>query len=204
MVNAKEFRRRARNSLSNNYGMSILVCLIYTIILGSSATATLTVAAIILSGALSVGMSLYFLNAADGKEPDISDLFSQFNGKAFGNTLVMYILTCVYTFLWSLLFIIPGIIAALSYALAPYILAEHPEISASEALRMSKEMMQGNKGRLFCLQLSFIGWGILSIFTFGIGLFFLMPYMQAANAEFFNEISGKNYEKSLGQNNPEQ
>ena len=97
--------------------------------------------------------------------------------------------------LWSLLFIIPGIVASFGYAMTPYILAEHPEISAIDALRMSKDMMKGNKGKYFCLQFSFIGWFILSMFTFGIGILFLSPYIQAANAEFFNEVSGKNAQR---------
>ena len=79
--------------------------------------------------------------------------------------------------------------------MAPYILAEHPEMSAMDAIKLSKDMMRGNKGRYFCLQLSFIGWILLSLLTFGIGILFLIPYMQAANAEFFNEVSGKNAQR---------
>ena len=96
----------------------------------------------------------------------------------------------MYTFLWSLLFIIPGIIATYSYAMTGYILAEHPELTASEAIERSKEMMSGNRFRLFCLQLSFIGWAILCAFTFGIGYLWLGPYREAATAAFYREISG--------------
>ena len=149
----------------------------------------------VLAGPLMVGLAQFFLHVADRNDPQINDLFAHF--KNLGNTLVMYLLITLFTFLWSLLFIIPGIIAGISYAMAPYILAEHPEIKASDAIKMSKQMMQGHKGEYFVLQLSFVGWILLCIITCGIGFIFLSPYMSAANAEFFNEVSGKNTEKHL-------
>ncbi len=90
----------------------------------------------------------------------------------------------------TLLFIIPGIIASYSYAMTEYILADHPELSATEAISRSKQMMGGNKWRLFCLQFSFIGWSILCSFTFGIGNLWMTPYKQAATAVFYREVSG--------------
>lgn len=154
-----------------------------------------TIGMLVLAGPLMVGLAQFFLHVADRSNPQINDLFAHF--KNLGNTLVMYLLTTLFTFLWSLLFIIPGIIAGISYSMAPYILAEHPEIKGSDAIRMSKQMMQGHKGEYFVLQLSFVGWILLCIITCGIGLIFLSPYMSAANAEFFNEVSGKNTEKRL-------
>ena len=99
----------------------------------------------------------------------------------------------MYVLLWSLLFIIPGIIATYSYAMTEFILAEHPELTASEAIARSKEMMSGNRWCLFCLHFSFIGWDILSSLTLGIGNLWLHPYKQAANAVFYREISGTSY-----------
>lgn len=153
-------------------------------------------ATIFLSGTLMVGQAVFFLNLANGAAAKPEDVFSQFK-KNWSNTFVMGLLTTIFTMLWSLLFIIPGIIAALSYFAAPYILAEHPEINASDAIKMSKEMMNGHKTQLFLLNLSFTGWFILGIFTFGLAFIYIMPYMQATLAEFFNEISGNNYEKAL-------
>jgi len=127
-------------------------------------------------------------------------------------------LTALYTFLWALLFVIPGIVKAYSYAMAPYILAEHPEMTANEAITESKHLMRGNRFRLFCLQISFIGWSILcaappaiAALIFGIifahepirmilftvaaaiplsaGMLFLRPYEQAAEAAFYRDIS---------------
>ncbi len=152
-----------------------------------------SLAMFLLAGPLMVGLSHYFLHLADRNNPQINDLFGHF--KNFGNTFVLYLLTIIFTFLWSLLFLIPGIIAGISYSMAPFILAEHPEIKASDAIKMSKDMMKGHKGEYFVLQLSFIGWYLLCILTVGIGFIFLSPYVSAAEAEFFNEVSGKNVEK---------
>ena len=105
-------------------------------------------------------------------------------------------------FLWSLLFIIPGIIASYSYAMIPYIQAEHPEMAPGDVLARSKEMMEGNRWRLFCLQFSFIGWSILSSLTLGIGNLWLTPYKQAATAAFYRDISGTEYTVSPEEHEP--
>ncbi len=105
----------------------------------------------------------------------------------------MRLLRGLYIFLWSLLFIIPGIVAGYSYAMADYILAEKPNMTASEAVELSKSMMYGNRFRLFCLQLSFIGWDILATLAFGIGHLWLTPYKQASYAAFYREVSATEY-----------
>lgn len=188
-ISSSEIRLRARIKLKDDYWNAFLVLIVSSCILGAGSPAL-----IILGGALSIGSSAYFLHLADRRPTDLSDLFSAFKNQ-FGNSIVYYLLYNVFVFLWTLLFIIPGIVAAYAYAMTPYILAEHPEINASDALNMSKEMMKGNKGKYFCLQMSFIGWYILCVFTFGIGFLFLAPYIAAANAEFFNEVSGKNVQR---------
>lgn len=98
------------------------------------------------------------------------------------------LLVGIFIFLWTLLFIIPGIIKSFSYAMTPYILDEYPELSPSEAIHRSRMMMKGHKFDLFWLYLSFIGWGILCLFTFGIGFLWLVPYMQTAEAAFYEEV----------------
>lgn len=103
----------------------------------------------------------------------------------------MQLLVGIYTFLWTLLLIIPGIIAAFSYAMTPYILEENPYMPINEAIRQSKVMMYGNKWRLFCLEISFIGWALLSVLTCGIGFLWLAPYINAAECAFFFDVSGK-------------
>ena len=92
------------------------------------------------------------------------------------------------TVLWTLLFIIPGIIKSFEYAIIPYLLADDPEISSKDAFKKAKQMMNGNKWRLFKLEFSFIGWTLLCVLTLGIGAAFLIPYVNAATAEFYVEL----------------
>ena len=145
---------------------------------------------IIFGGAIRLGYCRFNLNLINQTEPRFNDLFSRFHifWKAFG----LQFLTSLYIMLWTLLFVIPGIIKSFSYSMAPYILEEDPSLGVNEAITLSREMMDGNKWRYFCLNLSFIGWAILCLFTFGIGFFWLTPYVAAANAAFYREISGKN------------
>ena len=115
----------------------------------------------------------------------ISNLFNFSNyWRKVGGMVLMTILI----FLWSLLLVIPGIIKSFSYSMTPFILDEFPELSPSEAIHRSRMMMKGHKFDLFWLYLSFIGWGILCLFTFGIGFLWLVPYMQTAEAAFYEEV----------------
>lgn len=146
----------------------------------------------ILGSVVGVGYSRFNLDLVDRqKEPEIGTLFGYF--KHWKTAAVANLLQGLYVFLWSLLFIIPGIIAGYSYAMTNYILAEHPELTASEAIEQSKAMMTGNRWRLFCLQFSFIGWDLLCALTLGIGNLWLRPYKQAAEASFYREVSGTEY-----------
>lgn len=95
----------------------------------------------------------------------------------------------LYIVLWSLLFVIPGIIKAFSYAMTPYILVEHPEMSINQAIDESRRLMKGHKFDFFYLELSFIGWVILSsVFTLGIGFIWLIPYISTSAAAFYNDL----------------
>lgn len=141
-----------------------------------------------LGSVVGVGYSRFNLELVDHNDASFEQLFQYF--PYWKNAVCARLLKGVYVFLWSLLFIVPGIIASYSYAMTEYILAEHPELTANEALAASKEMMDGNKWRLFCLHFSFIGWSILCAFTMGIGNLWLNPYKNAATAAFYREISG--------------
>ena len=99
--------------------------------------------------------------------------------------------------LWTLLFIIPGIIKMFSYAMTPFILEENPELTANEAIDRSRAMMKGHKFDLFWLLLSFIGWGILCALTLGIGTLWLTPYMQTSIASFYEDVKA-DYEVNGG------
>lgn len=153
--------------------------------------AALVMAAVyfVLGSIIELGYSKFNLDLVDRqKEPELGTMFGYFTH--WKTTAAAKLLQVVYVFLWSMLFIIPGIVAGYSYAMTSYILAENPELTASVAIEQSKQIMSGNRWRLFCLQFSFIGWDILSSLTFGIGGLWLRPYKQAATAAFYREVSG--------------
>ncbi|MBR5479174.1 MAG: DUF975 family protein [Clostridia bacterium] len=141
---------------------------------------------IFVTNAVTVGLCNYFIKNTDSK-PSLKDVFSGFKVK-YGRNIGTLLLVGIKTVLWTILFIIPGIIKSYEYAIIPYILADDPEISSKDAFAKAKQMMKGNKWRLFKLEFSFIGWFLLCILTLGLGTFFLMPYINAANAEFYAEL----------------
>ena len=141
---------------------------------------------IFVTNAITVGVSGYFIKNTDST-PVFSDAFSGFKVK-YGRNIGTLLLVGIKTVLWTLLFIIPGIIKSFEYAIIPYILADDPEISSKDAFKKAKQMMNGNKWRLFKLEFSFIGWILLCVLTLGIGAPFLIPYVNAATAEFYIEL----------------
>lgn len=144
------------------------------------------IVSLLVSGPFALGLTWISLTVVRGGNPKIEMLFSGF--KQFGRAFLLNLLIGIFVFLWALLLIIPGIIKAYSYSMSFYILADNPEMSANDARKKSMEMMQGNKWRLFCLHFSFIGWGLLCILTLGILTFWVMPYEQAAEAEFYQSL----------------
>ena len=136
---------------------------------------------------VNIGYRRFNLELVNGNGASLRSLFAYF--KYWKSALAAILLQAIFVFLWSLLFVIPGIIAAYRYSMTSYVLAENPGLSARDAINESKRLMQGNKWRLFCLQFSFIGWALLCLFTCGIGYIFLSPYTAAAEAAFYKEIA---------------
>lgn len=118
--------------------------------------------------------------------------------KPYWRSVWAYLFRGILITLWSLLLVIPGIIKSLSYAMTMYIVKDHPELTVNEAIDMSKDMMYGHKYDLFYLYISFIGWYLLSILTLGIGTFWLMPYIQTAQASFYEDVKAEWELKSVG------
>lgn len=139
---------------------------------------------------LEVGGRRYFLMAAQGNE-NLSNAFNNIKSRYYVNVLSTMFLRSLYTFLWSLLFVIPGIIKSYSYRMVPYILAENPDMVPSEAIAKSISMTDGHKMNMFILDLSFIGWYILGAFAFGIGKFFVNPYVESTYAQLYLTLSNK-------------
>ena len=142
---------------------------------------------IVLSSLISIGYAQFNIDLVEGKEPKISTMFSK--GRQIGTTILANILIFIRVLLGTILFVIPGIIASYKYSMVNYIIAENPGITAREALEMSKEMMKGNKFRFFMFGLSFFGWALVVVLTFGIASIWVAPYMQASFAKFYREIA---------------
>lgn len=138
---------------------------------------------------LTVASYWFFLVIARWNDPKISDIFAVYKKWELSLKLIgTSILVGIFTILWSLLLIIPGIIKGISYSQVFFLLRDNPQLSALEAITESKIRMKGYKWKYFLLNLSFIGWAFIAIFTFGIGFLWLAPYISTANATFYNEL----------------
>lgn len=141
-----------------------------------------------LGSVVEIGYAKVNLDLLQHQGPSFEPLFAYF--PYWQTALVSRLLRSLYILLWSLLLIIPGIIASYSYRMTAYILAEQPDLTASEAIGRSRQMMDGHKLDLFILELSFIGWDILCMLTLGIGNLWLRPYKEAAFAAFYRDLTG--------------
>jgi uncharacterized membrane protein len=183
-----ELRYMARQQLKGRWGMPILAGFLFWLISGIPGAIPYIgwIIALVVGGPLTLGMVRYFIKWKREENPTIETLFDGF--KEFTPSLVLYLLTILFTVLWMLLFFVPGIIAAYRYSQAFYIMNDNPGLPAMEAINRSKEMMMGYKGKLFLLHLSFFGWGILCLFTLGIGFLWLGPYYQLTMAHFYENL----------------
>ena len=192
MSKISDFKNRALAQLKGNWTQPVLLALVYVLISGgvsslSSIIPFLSPFVFLVSLPLGLGMSIAMLGFYRGEKEDIiPKLFDPF--RDYSRMLTTGLLMAVYTFLWSLLLCVPGIIKGLSYSMTPYILKDNPELKNNGAIELSMAMMNGRKMQLFLLQLSFIGWAFLCILTLCIGLFWLVPYMEATMAAFYEEV----------------
>lgn len=147
------------------------------------------------SNIVRVGYSRYLLNVVDQQEQKIDDLFSCFQD--YGKTFRLGFFRDIRVFLWSLLFIIPGILAHYNYSMAAFIMLDHPEYTENQCLEESKRLMYGKRWRLFCLELSFIGWYFLSVLSFGIGSIWVCPYENVTYAVFYRHISAPQTDEAI-------
>jgi uncharacterized membrane protein len=188
--------RAARASLKDKWGLAILTFFIYTLLATVSGSAKvygsfLTISSaigLILSGPLALGAAYFSLSISRGQEARLEQIFQGFN--SFSTAFITYLLVLVYVLLWTLLLIIPGIIAALGYSMTFYILADDPLIKPQDALKKSKAMMDGYKMKLFYLWLRFFLLALLCILTLGIGFLWLIPYVHVTMAKFYDDIKG--------------
>ena len=152
---------------------------------------------ILLTNIVAMGSATWFHRSIKTEGLKMEEMFWTFKEDYGGNVLMMFLIS-LYTALWSMLFVIPGIVKGYSYSLAMYIKSENPQISASQAIELSKKMTNGRKMDLFVLDLSYIGWFMLSGITFNIlGILYVLPYYQAAKAFAYEEIKEEALSKQV-------
>lgn len=222
-VTRKELKDNAKQSLLGNWGWAIIVFLITAIIFGIFTGAghwldetyinydgtnifyqfASPIGSILLWIGSFIGLSrnIAFLELRDDQkeEKPYMAAFSVFTENRFGPELINFVLVSIFTFLWTWLLIIPGIIKAYSYSMTPYIVkdmvASGKQVSATDGINASKELMKGHKMALFIFDLSFLGWNILAAITCGIGYLWVTPYYQTAKANFYRHIAGDKFLK---------
>lgn len=191
----QELKFRAKERLGNNifdhnWLMALVVVLIFGAITGviSTIPGIGAVASILVTGPITYGVLRLFLKQArDGMEMNIADMFCGFQD-CFADSFLIGLLTALFSVLWSLLFVVPGIIKYYSYSMAYYIKADNPELTANQCIKASMALMEGHKMDLFILDLSFIGWYIVGSLCLGVGTLWVAPYHQATRAQFYESI----------------
>lgn len=193
MVNNSELRARARANLGGGiFQTTWLLTMVAILLVGAvlGVASYVVVGTIILTGPMEYGLCRVLTATARGKKDvDIISLFDAFK-EDLGNAILLGLIKSVFIFLWSLLFVIPGIVKSYSYALAAFIQQDAEDKTWKTCIDQSRTMMYGKKWKLFCLDLSFIGWYILGALFFGVGVLFVAPYHEQARAEFYEDVCG--------------
>lgn len=215
----KELKTRAKTALGGKYWYAFGVCLLASLLMGiltsiSSFMLTtrgvmtpedipagtvfisyaLTIAnALLVIIPLTVGLARFFIKSTSA-QAEVGELFFPYKNRLC-NVIGISFLRGLYVYLWSLLFIIPGIIKSFQYSMIEYILADNPAVGRKKAFELTKALTAGNKWRIFCFGLSFIGWILLGVITLGIGLLFLEPYIQAAYVQLYFDLKTEAIEK---------
>ncbi len=191
MYNRIQLKMQAKQSLAGKWGIAIGATVVAGLILSACncVPGIGAVATIVLTGVFAVGLAIVMLEIVRNWEVQFNDLFKGFNN--FGTNCLAGILVSIFTFLWSLLFVIPGIIKAYSYSMTFYILADHPEMKPKDAINASAVMMDGHKMDMFILDLSFFGWYLLVGITFGLAALYVGPYVSASRALFYETIKNE-------------
>lgn len=185
MTSIGEMKAAAKAQLNCKWLLTTGVLVVGALIL--SAVSFTIIGSLLLTGAIEFGYCAYLITVTRNKDSDFGKLLSGFN--RFGDVCITGILKWLFTGLWSLLFVIPGIVKSYSYAMTMYIMQDHPELSGNDAITKSRQMMDGHKFDLFILDLSFIGWYLLGSLTFGILIiFYVEPYRQVTRTNFYEQL----------------
>ena len=220
-MRASDYRQTARENLKGNWPFAICVAAVVYLLCGASvcknfipeikiiretisilmgslhfesaefgtSTSLLALPQFIIGGVAELCYTLYLMRQYDHQTTQMDDIIPVFD--RFVQGFLQAFLRSLFTILWSMLLVVPGIIAHYSYRMTPYIMIDHPELTAKEAIAASKEMMCGHKWELFCLDFSFIGWGILAALTLNLGHLALNPYKNAARTAFYRNLKAQ-------------
>ena len=172
----------------NEWLTALAACLIMTVITSAAAAILTGIGSILVSGPLAYGLAYLFLKQSwDRQVMNIGDLFRGFQDD-FGGTLLLGLLSSLFTFLWSLLLVIPGVVKSYAYSQAVYVKVDHPDYDWRRCLDESIQMMKGHKMDLFVLDLSFIGWYIVGALCLGLGTLWVAPYHAATRTQFYEDL----------------
>ncbi len=181
MINRSEMKKTAKAQIKGKIGILFACQLVISLI--SWLAAPVFLAGFLIAPSFALSTIMIYIALTKNIRPSLGDIWKGFN--VFGKALWLQIITGFFTFAWSLLFIIPGIVKGYAYIMAPYILADNPGMTAREALRESNNMTKGHKGELFVLSLSFIGWYLLIPLTLGLIVIWLAPYTHSTLANYY-------------------
>lgn len=182
-----EIKEIAKAIIKQNYGMALLPTLLCALLSAAAGSLVPVIGAILLYP-LTVGVKLIDLMLWSNERPSLDIMFTSAFQENYGRKLGGMLLVSIYTWLWSLLLVIPGVVKRYSYSATQYILAKYPRVTAENAIKLSMRIMNGHKLDLFVMELSFIGWQLIGIFTFGLlNIFWVTPYQNVALAGCFDE-----------------
>ncbi len=190
-MNRAELKSRAKSQLGgifeNNWIYALLFCLIASAIV-SAASVVPVIGSLLVLGPMSYAISKSLLKLSrTGEKPDLNGLFDGFTDD-FGETLLIGLLSTLFVCLWSILFIIPGILKSYAYSMAYYIKVDHPDYDWNQCLKESEALTKGHKGELIMLDLSFIGWLIVGAMCLCVGTLWVIPYKELTRANFYNDL----------------
>lgn len=207
LLTRNEIKEEAKRMLENNWGKVIAVTIIIWLLTdaftqqnsASSVSSGIyfnnahfgNLLSLILSGPLSMGAAYFYMKMGKSDEVNVGIIFEGFSD--FKRTFLFHLVSTIFIFLWTLLLIVPGIIAAIRYSMGYYLMAENPDLTFMEAINVSSGIMNGHKMDFFTFSLSFIGWFFLSIITFGLGFLYLIPYYQMSKLNFYRRITSINH-----------
>jgi uncharacterized membrane protein len=195
-MNRAELKNQAKKAIDGNIFMLLAITLLVGAATSILTYITLGLGALFVAGGIQMSMTAIYLRMlAKKKKPEIEELKFGFVNGNYARGLEGYLRYTIFTALWSMLFVIPGIIKGIAYSQMFYLMADDSKLSAGDAQKKSMEMMDGRKAEYFVLGLSFIPWLLLVCATFGIAVIFVGPYMNATFAAYFEGLKKLNSKK---------